>query len=140
MRSRQAGSELGGLADWEALGSDRFHVLGLGVKHVLMGDKLELGADLSFTRTKADLTLSQGVGPSAFPMNEAKQDTLKIHARYKLDDSLWLIGSLWHERHDSSDWRLDGVYPGTVQNLLSLGQQSPDYRVNVVSVSLRYSF
>jgi hypothetical protein len=32
------------------------------------------------------------------------------------------------------------VLPGTVQNLLSLGQQSPDYRVTVLNVSLRYDF
>jgi MtrB/PioB family decaheme-associated outer membrane protein len=140
LRSRQAGSQTSLLPDWEASGNDRFHVLGLGVKHQLLGDKLDIGADLSFTRSKSDLRVDQDLAQPAFPQAHGAQDALKVHARYKLADNLWLNGSLWHERYTSTDWRLDGVLPGTVQNLLSLGQQSPDYRVTVLNVSLRYQF
>ena len=140
MRSRQAGSQTSLFPDWEAAGSDRFHALGMGVKHTLLADKLELGADLSFSRTKSDLRVDQGLDQPGFPQANSSQDTLKLYARYKLADNLWLNGSFWHERYDSVDWRLDGVLPGTVQNLLSLGQQSPDYRVTVLNVSLRYQF
>jgi hypothetical protein len=76
----------------------------------------------------------------AFPLVRSEQETLKLHARYKLADNLWLNGSFWHERLSAADWRLDGVQPATVQNLLSLGAQSPHYRVNVLSVSVRYQF
>ncbi len=140
LRSRQYGSQAGLSADWEAAGSDRFHVLGLGVKHSLLADKLEIGADFSFTRMKSDLRINQDLDQPGFPQANSSQDTLKLHARYKLADNLWLNGSLWHERYESVDWRLDGVLPGTVQNLLSLGQQSPDYRVTVLNVSVRYQF
>jgi MtrB/PioB family decaheme-associated outer membrane protein len=140
LRSRQVGSQSSLFPDWEAAGSDRFHVLGLGLKHKLLADKLDIGADLSFTRTKSDLRVDQNTNEGAFPQANTAQDTLRVHARYKLSDRLSLNGSLWHERYTSADWRLDGVLPGTVQNLLSLGQQSPDYRVTVLNVSLRYDF
>lgn len=140
LRSRQAGSQTSLMPDWEAASADRFHVLGLGVKHVMLADKLDIGADLSFTRSKSDLRVSQNLDPGVFPQADASQDTLRVHARYKISDRLSVKGSLWHERYASTDWRLDGVLPGTVQNLLSLGQQSPDYRVTVLNVSLRYDF
>ena len=38
------------------------------------------------------------------------------------------------------DWRLDGVTPSTVPNVLLLGEQTPSYHVNVVRVGMRYKF
>jgi hypothetical protein len=58
------GSQTSRMPDWEASGNDRFHVLGLGVKHKLLADKLDIGADLSFTRSKSDLSVRPGPGPS----------------------------------------------------------------------------
>lgn len=140
LRSVQAGSQAGSMPDWSALGSDTFDVLGLGVKHKLMADKLEIGADLVFSRSKSDLNVDHIQVQPAFPQARSEQDTIKLHARYKLADNLWINGSFWHERYTSADWRLDGVHPGTVENLLSLGAQSPQYRVNVLNVSVRYQF
>ena len=39
-----------------------------------------------------------------------------------------------------TDWRLDGIAPGTVSNLLALGAQPPNYSVNVFRVAMRYRF
>jgi MtrB/PioB family decaheme-associated outer membrane protein len=140
LRSRQAGSQAGNQPDWTALGSDSFDVLGLGLKHTMLGDKLEIGADLVLSRSTGELSVDHVQTLPAFPLVRSEQETLKLHARYKLADNLWLNGSFWHERLSAADWRLDGVQPATVQNLLSLGAQSPHYRVNVLSVSVRYQF
>jgi hypothetical protein len=48
--------------------------------------------------------------------------------------------SLWHERYSSQNWAIDGVGPSTIPNVLTLGETSPQYKVNVASVSLRYRF
>ncbi len=140
VRSRQAGSQAGGAADWRAQGRDRFDVLGVGLQQTLMGGKLELGADLSVSRAKSDIAMTASVADSSFPSAKTSRDTFKLRVGYQLQDNLWLNGSLWHERYKSQDWRLDGVLPDTVQNLLSFGAQAPQYDLNVVSVSLRYRF
>lgn len=53
---------------------------------------------------------------------------------------MWLTGSYWYERYDSQDWRLDGVLPATIPNLLAFGAQAPNYSVNVLRVAMRYRF
>ena len=115
-------------------------MLGLGIKHTLMAGKLDLGADVSVARSRSDVDFDTGFTEPLFPSAKTSLDSVKLHASYKLQDNLWLLGSLWHERYTSQDWRLDGVLPATVQNLLSLGSQPAQYTVDVVRVSLRYRF
>jgi len=49
-------------------------------------------------------------------------------------------GAFWYERYNSYDWALDGVDPATISNVLSFGEDSPDYKIGVVTVTLRYKF
>lgn len=44
------------------------------------------------------------------------------------------------ETYKAVDWRTDGLIPAALINLLTLGTQTPRYRVGAVSVSLRYTF
>lgn len=141
LSSTQAGSAAGRVPDWTAYSSDRFSVLGLGLKHSLLGDKLVLGADWVLSRSKSDLSVDAGFGEPLFPQANTAHDTYKFTASYKLGDSLWLNGSFWHERYAAADWRVDGVLPSTLQNLLAFGQQQPSqYRLNALNVTLRYQF
>jgi MtrB/PioB family decaheme-associated outer membrane protein len=140
IRSDQGGSASGPVADWSALNKDRFDMLGLGIKHTLLAGKLEVGANVSASRSRSDVSVDTGRPEPLFPSAETSLDSVRVHASYKLQDNLWLSGSLWHERYTSQDWRLDGVLPATVLNLLSLGAQSPQYDVNVLQLALRYRF
>jgi hypothetical protein len=140
IHSRQAGSEGGAVADWAAVNDDRFSVLGFSAKHTLIADKLDISADLSISRSSSDVAMNNALGGPAFPSAKTALDSLKLNATYKLKDNLWITGGLWHEHYESQDWHLDSVMPATVQNLLSMGAQSPQYNVNVVRVSLRYRF
>ncbi len=140
IRSHQGSSAGGTSADWSAQNKDRFDVLGLGIKHTLMAGKLDLSADVSVARSRSDVNFDTGFTEPLFPSAKTSLDSVKLHASYKLQDNLWLLGSFWHERYTSQDWRLDGVLPATVQNLLSLGSQPAQYTVDVVRFSLRYRF
>ena len=51
-----------------------------------------------------------------------------------------MAAAYWYESYRSQDWQLDGVTPSTISNVLSLGETSPSYNVNFVSLSLRYRF
>lgn len=140
MHTRQVGSQLYASPDWTGRVRDRFSVVGLGVKHMAMDDKLELGADLTVSRARSVTLVETGTATDPFPDTTTSMDRLKVTATYQLKDNLSLVGSFWHERYDAADWRLDGVRPDTVPYVLAFGQQAPQYRVNVVQFSVRYRY
>ena len=140
LSSRQTGSQFFGVADWSGKVDDRFQVLGFGVKHAAIADKLDIGADVSLSRSRSETTVQTAVGEPPFPQAKTTLDTVKVYASYKLQDNLWLTGSALHEVYQSQDWHLDGVLPATVPNLLSFGAQSPQYRVSTLRLALRYRF
>jgi MtrB/PioB family decaheme-associated outer membrane protein len=140
IRSRQTGSEAFSVPDWTGITRDRFEVVGVGVRHAAIVDKLDIGADLTLSRARSDIAIDNASGAPAFPAATTDIDSFKLYATYKLKDSLWLTGSYWYERYDAQDWRLDGLAPATVPNLLAFGAQAPNYTVHVLRVALRYRF
>ena len=140
VRSRQDGSTAFALPDWSGRVKDRFEMVGVGVRHAAIPDKLDIGADVSVSRSRSDVATRTGVGEPAFPTQKVSLDSLRVYATYKLTERMSITGSLWHEEYDSQDWRVDGVLPATVPDLLTFGQQAPKYRIDVVRVALRYRF
>jgi MtrB/PioB family decaheme-associated outer membrane protein len=140
MRSRQAGSQVVAAPDWTAVGNDRFEVVGLGLRHALVPDRLDVGADVVLTRARSKLRVDTGIGDAAFPQDRNVTDSIRLHASYKLSEAVTVNAGLWAERADASDWQLAGVAPGTLSNLLAFGVQPADYRLYVLRASVRYRF
>jgi len=138
IRSRQVGSQQFGLPDWTGRVEDSVDVVGAGVTHTALKGKLELGADLTVSRSRSASKVDVSALSTPFPTATTALDSLKVTANYRLTDKLSLLGSYWYERYDAKDWHLDGVLPGTVPNLLAFGEQPPRYHVNVVRLVLRY--
>ena len=140
INSEQAGSQAFAGPDWSGRVKDRFDVLGLGVKHAAIPNKLDIGADLTISRSHSDVAVDNSAAAPPFPTATTQLDSLKLYGTYKLKDNLWVTGSYWYEHYDSQDWQLDGITPATIPNLLALGAQPPRYNVNVFRVALRYRF
>jgi len=140
IRSKQTGSESFSVPDWTGKVKDKFEVLGFGIKHVAPESKYEVGADLTFSRARSDVSVDNGTGVPAFPDAKTRIDSLKIYGAYKINDKMSVGGSYAYEHYDSDDWRYDGIGPATVSNLLALGIQPPHYSLSVFRVALRYRF
>jgi MtrB/PioB family decaheme-associated outer membrane protein len=140
IKSAQAGSQSGGVPDWSARNKDTFNVIGLSLKHDLIADRFTVGADITSSRSSSDVSVDAGGGGALFPAARTVFDSAKLTANYKLQDQLWLDVGFGHQHYSSQDWRLDGVLPATVQNLLSLGVQAPQYSVSVLKLGLRYRY
>ena len=140
IRSEQAGSQQASQPDWSARSKDAVDIVGLGVTHSAMKGKLDLRADLAFTRSRSDVALDNGGTSPPFPTATTALDSVKLAATYRLKEKLSLVASYWYERYDAKDWHLDGVAPASVPNLLAFGEQAPRYHVNVLRVMLRYRF
>ena len=140
IKSTQRGSQAFSVPDWTGENKDTIDTVGFGVKHAAIKDKLDIGADYTVSRAKRDIRIDTGAGNSAFPGVSASVDSLKLYADYRLKDNVSLVGSYWYEDYDSSNWMLEGVAPGTIQNVLTFGEQTPRYRVNVLKFAVRYQF
>jgi MtrB/PioB family decaheme-associated outer membrane protein len=140
IESKQFGSQTFSTADWSGQNKDRIDLIGLGVKHAVTENKLDVGADYTVMRSKSEIIVNTGVLGPSFPNLSTSLNSLKLYATYRLKDNVSLQAGYWYERYDSKDWMLDGVAPGTIPNVLALKLQPPQYRVNVIRLSVRYKF
>jgi len=140
VRSTQRGSQGFAQPDWTGRVRDTFDVVGVGVTHSALKGKLELTGDATVSRSRSRDIVRTGATPSAFPRQTTELDGLKLTATWHYKANLSLLGGWAWERYVAEDWRLDGVAPGTVANLLAFGEQPATYHVNVVRVGVRYRF
>jgi len=140
IKSTQAGSQNFAGADWIASTDDTFDNFGIGVTYVVIEDRLDIGADFSVARSTGEIELNSGASAPPFPDLRTDLEAIKLYLNYRLDENLSWQAAYWYESYDSSDWAVDGAAPDTVANLLSFGQQSPDYTNNVIKLALRYHF
>jgi MtrB/PioB family decaheme-associated outer membrane protein len=133
--SDQAGSNAFSVPDWRAAQTDTINTLGAGVQYSV-SEQLDVGVELAASESTSEIS----VNVSDFPDLETELYSLKIDANYQLRNGVALYGAYWHESYDSKDWALDGVEPDTIPNVLTLGNESPSYDVDVVMLSLRYRF
>jgi len=140
IKSKQTGSQSFAAADWTGENRDKIDFFGIGLKHVAIKDKLDIGADYSTSRSTGEISVLTGALTPGFPNLSTTLDSLKLYATYRLKDNWSLLASYWHERYDSKNWMLDGVAPNTIPNVLTLGEQAPRYSANVLRLALRYKF
>jgi MtrB/PioB family decaheme-associated outer membrane protein len=141
IKSQQAGAQSPtNPPDWSAENVDSIQTAGLGIKHALIKDKLDVGADLTTSHSVGNVKVSVTGSDPLFPNLKSDLNILKVHATYRMTKELAIRGAVWHERFSSANWALDGVAPATMANVLALGETSPSYKVTVASLTLRYSF
>jgi MtrB/PioB family decaheme-associated outer membrane protein len=141
IKSAQAGAQsLTNPPDWSADNTDTIQTAGIGLKQALIEDKLDVGADLTTSHSVGDIRVTTALNEPAFPNIKSDLSTFKIYANYKVKGELSVYASLWHERYSSQNWAIDGVGPSTISNVLAFGETSPEYKINVASLSVRYRF
>ena len=128
------------MPDWFAVNNDIVNSAGIGFKHNLIKDKLDVGADYTLSYSTGKVRTNGGGTGGNFPDLKSNLDSVKLYADYRLKENLSLHAAYWYEHYRSKDWMLDGVYPDTIPNVIAFGQQSPDYNANAVMMSLRYRF
>lgn len=148
---------------WGETQTDRIHTVGFGAKAVkLMGGKLDVGAEvsLSYSRTPIDVTggyyLSNGntvqtavnpynnvwVAAASFPDITSKMVDIRVHGLYRINKVSSLRANYQFRRLESHDWQYDSYASSAValQVFPGYGQTSPNYNVQVVSLSYIHSF
>ena len=151
IRSEQAGREAestqtGSLTDrygpdWFANSDDTIDNVGLGIQWENILPKVDIGADYVYSKGVGETEL-QATGATPFPDIKTKLNSLKLYAQYNHTRNMAFRLRYWHERFDSEDWSLDGVEPVSLDYPTSLfmAEGSPSYDVDLIGLSLLYSF
>ena len=137
IKSHQAGSQTFSVADWFALNRDTTDSFGVGLKHLLMENRLELGADLVLMHAVGEIRIENAAN---YPDLETNLETLKLYASYQLRENMTVNAAYWYERYDAKDWALDNIDVDTLSSVIGFGETVPDYSVQALMVSLRYKF
>lgn len=140
IKSDQAGSQTFSTPNWFATNKDTVRTVGAGVKHKMIEEALDIGADIMVSNSTGEISVNTFAPGVMFPDLETSLDTLKLYADYKLKDNMTLHAVYLYERYDSKDWTLDGVDVSTISNVLSFGEVPPEYKVQALMVSLGYRF
>lgn len=140
IKSKQAGSQSFSTPDWFGKNKDTIDTAGIGVTYQVIKDKLDIGADYTISKSDGEITVDSGAPDPEFPDLSTKLNSLKLFATYRLKDAISLQAAYWYESYDTDDWTIDGVSPSTIPNVLSFGEQSPTYDVNVFTLAVRYKF
>lgn len=127
---------------WTALHGDRVDTWGLGYKHKLIENALDLEVEYVASRSDTDIVVTTGSALTSAPLPTLTTDlqSLRLTLNYKLRSNMSLRAHYWLEDYESSDWALDGVAANQLANVILLGESSPDYRVHVTALSLVYRF
>ncbi|WP_455202813.1 MtrB/PioB family decaheme-associated outer membrane protein [Kaarinaea lacus] len=135
--SKQAGSEAYDIPDWFADNDDQINVAHLGLIYHIIQNKFKLGFDYSYADSTGDISVSTGV---PYPTLTSTRNTFKIYGDYNLSERSVLHVQYRYEDYSESNWAIDGVAPDSINNVLTMGEVSPNYNIGVFDVSFRYSF
>jgi MtrB/PioB family decaheme-associated outer membrane protein len=126
---------------WNAFHASDVDTGGAGLKWK-PADRFDLGVDYLVARSESLITVTTGSALTSRPLPPVKTrlNSLSVFGKYLLRENLSLHMRIWNERYRSTDFVLDGVEANQLANVILLGEESPNYSVNVVTMSLMYRF
>ncbi|MFZ3322519.1 MAG: MtrB/PioB family decaheme-associated outer membrane protein [Usitatibacter sp.] len=147
---------------WAADMRDQVDTVGFGFKRRgFMGGRLDVGADLLWTRSRSTNNMAGGtyannpaaaagrpaVNPAAFfipaqnlPIVTTETTELRLTAQYMIDKVSSLRIFYWYQKLDSTDYAYDGMQYGTITSVMPTLEKAPNYNVSVVGLSYQYRF
>jgi MtrB/PioB family decaheme-associated outer membrane protein len=127
---------------WSAFHRDKVDTAGTGFKWTASDRRVSLGADYVYARSRSqiDVTTGSALTSAPLPPDHTQMNSLSLTGQYRLRDNWSVNMRVWNERYRATDFAVDGVAANQLANVILLGEQSPNYEVNVVTVSLVYRF
>lgn len=127
---------------WFADQRDDIQTWGLGVETRWFEDRLELNIDYLDSSSESDMFVTAGTALTyaALPTLDTDLQSLGVNATWNWTRDVAIRGGYWLEKYDSTDWALDGVEANQLANVILFGEESPDYDLHVVTLSVIVTF
>ena len=131
--ARMAGAEDFDAAPWVARTEDSIQTWGVGISGRFT-DRLTYGFDYLWSDSDGNIRTDSGAGEAPFPVLTTELRNTRFYLDFQVNDR-WSLGlDAYNEKYDTADWYVDGIGPTDINGVLSLGETSPDYSVNVIRV------
>jgi MtrB/PioB family decaheme-associated outer membrane protein len=128
--------------DWSNRSDDRVWTAGAGVTWQY-SQRLDFSLEYTFVTTRSSNRFGSGgsqfLDPARLPDLDTTLRQCGLSARYRWRDAAAVTLRYQYYDYQIDDWAYDSVGPATLPDVLTLGQQADDERVNLVSVSLSYA-
>ena len=124
---------------WNARTEDSITTWGIGFSGKA-GDKVTYGADYVESGSDGEILTLRDSDAPPFPVLKTDLRNARVYLRYAASDH-WLLGfEAMQEEYDTEDWALDGIGPDGILAVLTMGEVSPDYQVQVYRARATYRF
>ena len=124
---------------WNATTEDEILTWGIGIAGQFK-EKFSYGVDYVSSDSDGRILTDTGAGEDPFPVMTSSLQNLRVYLKYQINDNWGLALDAYNENYDSSDWHVDNIGPLDINGILSMGQLSPDYDVNVVRLMATLTF
>ncbi len=150
VQSKQAGRSFRGFAvatesvdpnrNWRTETDDTVSTAGMSLDWRGLSPQAQMSLNYVYSDATGRVDTETGPALTALPLPnlEVHMQNISAQLRYALSKRNTLKIDVAHERYDSSDFRYDGISENTLSNVITGGQQSPDYSQNMVTVTFRH--
>jgi MtrB/PioB family decaheme-associated outer membrane protein len=127
---------------WTVVSLDQIYTVGAGINWQIIEDILNIQIDYTYSNanTRINPTINNTINAENLPDLTTQLHSLVIKTDYQFRKNLLLRLSYRLESFKTKDFTQDGIVVNTVPQLLSLGNQSPDYLAHLAGLSIIYQF
>ncbi len=127
--------------NWFAELRDETDTIGVGFKHEI-NESLSLGADFVYANARGAVNVNTGSALSSAPLPDTlvRLQSLEWYGDYRVHPGTTLKARYRIEKYQSRDWAVDHIAPNTLANVITLGEDSPDYTVHIILLSVVTEF
>jgi MtrB/PioB family decaheme-associated outer membrane protein len=128
--------------NWTTGSRDDIDTWGMGANANFLEGKFKLGIDYVLAKTEADVITTTGPALTSARLPTAVTDltSASIYGDWAWRKNMVVRLRFAYEDYESTDWAVDGVPANQLANVITLGEDSPDYNVWVASASFVYRF
>jgi len=129
----------GNATPWDAVTQDRIETYGIGLSATI-SEKSSIGFDYVSSDSTGDISVQTGEDEEPFDSLITDLSSFKLHFDYAFNDRWGYKLYAEQEEYESSDWAIDGLGVDGINSILTMGEQSPDYKVWYYRIQLSYRF
>ncbi len=124
---------------WNAVTRDRITTAGFGLS-ARISKKLSLGLDFVSSDSKGNILVQTTLDEEPFKPLRTDLSSAKVYFDYEVNDNWGYKLYAEYENFSSQDWAIDGLGAAGISSVLTMGAQSPEYKVWYFRVQANYRF
>lgn len=124
---------------WSAKTHDRITTAGFGFSTPI-SEKSSIGFDFVSSDSKGEISVQTSLEEDPFDPLKTDLKNAKVHFDHEVNDRWGYKLYAEYEKYSSQDWAIDGLGVDGIDRILTMGEQSPEYKAWYFRVQASYRF